>query len=168
VKQGELEKGQEMMGSIFSDRPDVASHPRFAILRTLYAETLLRQGRTERVLSFISAALDEAKRKGQWFTLPEYLRVQGEAAASQGGQTAIDNALRSLREGLELARRQGSLAWQLRSAMSLARLSPEPSNTAFDDLATTYAQFADGHDTDDLKAARTLLAVRQGRNTVRG
>jgi predicted ATPase/DNA-binding winged helix-turn-helix (wHTH) protein len=168
VKLGELEKGQETMGSIFSERPEVASHPRFAILRTLYAEALLRQGQTERALSFISAALDEAKRKGQWFILPEYLRVQGEAAANQGGPTAIDNALSSLREGLELARRQGSLVWQLRSAMSLARLSPEPSNRAFDDLAKAYAQFADGHDTDDLKAARTLLAARQSRNPAPG
>jgi hypothetical protein len=52
--------------------------------------------------------------------------------------------------------------------MSLARLPQEPSNLAFDDLAMIYAQFAGGHDTDDLKAAQALLTTRQSRNRIGG
>jgi hypothetical protein len=52
--------------------------------------------------------------------------------------------------------------------MSLARLSQEPSNLAFDDLAAIYAQLADGHDTDDLRAAQALLTVRPSRNPIGG
>jgi hypothetical protein len=127
----------------------------------LYAEALIRSKRFDDAFNFISGALEEAMRKGQWFILPEYYRVKGEVTALRGGLTAIEDATLLLREGLDLACQQGSLSWELRSAISLARLSRAPFSDGFQELAATYARLTDGYDTEDLMNARELLTVRQ-------
>ena len=62
-------------------------------------------------------------------------------------------------EGLDWARRQGALSWELRTATSLARLQRDVGRTedAHELLAPIYARFTEGFDTVDLVAAKTLL-----------
>jgi predicted ATPase len=61
---------------------------------------------------------------------------------------------------LDLARRQGALAWELRSAMSLARLLRDRQRVAeaCDLLSRTVDRFSEGFGTADLRAATTLMA----------
>jgi predicted ATPase len=63
-------------------------------------------------------------------------------------------------ESLEIARRQQSRGWELRAAMSLARLWGEQGRRAEarDLLAPVYGWFTEGFDTADLKEAKALLA----------
>ena len=61
---------------------------------------------------------------------------------------------------LELARQQSSLAWELRTATSLARVwqNQGKRQDAYELLAPVYDWFTEGFDTKDLQEARSLLA----------
>ncbi|WP_280152075.1 winged helix-turn-helix domain-containing protein [Piscinibacter sp. XHJ-5] len=90
---------------------------------------------------------------------PEILRVQGESILVQGSvpSAAASEALHA--KSLALARRQGALAWQLRTATSLARLwrGQQRIAEARELLSATVGCFDEGLDTADMRAARRLL-----------
>ena len=90
--------------------------------------------------------------------MPEVLRIKGELLLLQNGSNAAvaeDSFLRSL----DWARRQGALSWELRTAMSLARLQRDQGcrREALDLLASVHGRFTEGFGTADLQAARLLL-----------
>ena len=60
---------------------------------------------------------------------------------------------------LAVARQQQAKSWELRAAMSMARLwcNQDRQQQAYDLLGTVYAWFAQGFDTLDLKQAKALL-----------
>jgi predicted ATPase len=62
-------------------------------------------------------------------------------------------------QSLELSRRQAARAWELRTAVDLAaRLTARGrTESARSLLQPVFEQFAEGHDTADLKVARRLL-----------
>jgi predicted ATPase len=68
------------------------------------------------------------------------------------GQTALNDAIRS-------ARRQQAKSYELRAAMSMARLWRDQNkrDEARDLLAPVYGWFTEGFDTRDLKEAKALL-----------
>ena len=63
------------------------------------------------------------------------------------------------RRALAVAREQGTRGFELRAAVSLARLLTEQARRgeARDLLAPIYGWFAEGFDTQDLKEAKALL-----------
>ena len=62
-------------------------------------------------------------------------------------------------QALAVAQGQGAKLWELRTAMSLARLWMEHGERqkAIDLLAPVYVWFSEGFDTADLKDAKALL-----------
>ena len=62
-------------------------------------------------------------------------------------------------KALDSARRQRARSWELRAAMSLARLWPgqERAGRARELLVSLYSQFTEGFETADLRAAKTLV-----------
>jgi predicted ATPase len=86
------------------------------------------------------------------------LRIKGEILLLQNRSNAAaaeDHFSRSL----DWARRQGTLSWELRTAISLARLHKEQRliERARDLLAPVYARFTEGFGTVDLLTAKRLL-----------
>jgi predicted ATPase len=67
-------------------------------------------------------ALGRAERSEEGWCLAELLRKQGEVVLLTGASTATGDAEPCFRQAVEMARRQGALAWELRAATSLARL----------------------------------------------
>ena len=65
----------------------------------------------------------------------------------------------SYRHALEVARRQSAKFWELRAAMSMARLWRDQGkrDDARNLLAPVYGWFTEGFDTLDLKEAKALL-----------
>ena len=63
------------------------------------------------------------------------------------------------RKALSIAREQEAKLWELRAAVSLARLRADQGHRieARDLLAPVYDWFTDGFDTTDLKDAKALL-----------
>jgi predicted ATPase/DNA-binding winged helix-turn-helix (wHTH) protein len=88
----------------------------------------------------------------------ELLRVKAEILLRAGdGNGAIAEGL--LQRSLEIAREQGALSWESRTATSLARLWHQQRDTrkGHDLLTSVLARFTEGFETTDLLRARTLL-----------
>ena len=94
----------------------------------------------------------------RWST-PELLRVDALLLLWHDAPDAVTQAETKLRRALEIAREQSALSWELRCAMSLARLWRRlgRASEARDLLAATYGKFAEGFDTSDLVRARSLM-----------
>jgi tetratricopeptide (TPR) repeat protein len=123
------------------------------------AQGLIGLGQPQEALPTLDQALARAGSAGEEWYAPELLRLKGNAllALSSNGDTAI--AEEAYREAIGLARDQGALFWELRSALSLARLlafrgQPQAARA---ELASVYNRFIEGLDTADLRAARSFL-----------
>jgi predicted ATPase len=77
-----------------------------------------------------------------------------------GGGT-LSEAEMAIEKAIDVARRQKAKSWELRAAMSMARLWRDQGKRveARDLLAPIYGWFAEGFDTRDLKEAKALLAT---------
>jgi predicted ATPase len=87
----------------------------------------------------------------------ELCRLRGEALLAGAG--TVSEAETAMQQGIDVARRQNAKSWELRSAISLARLRRQqgrPQEGAAL-LAPILGWFTEGFDTADLQAARTLL-----------
>jgi len=92
------------------------------------------------------------------WSAPEVLRAQAEAVLGQHAPQSASKAESILKKSLALARRQGALAWELRTATSLGRLwRGQHTSDARELVASTLERFTEGLDTADLCSARTLL-----------
>ena len=88
----------------------------------------------------------------------EVHRVAGEIALSSPEPNAA-KAAAFFEHALATARRQQAKSWELRAAMSLARLWRDHGKVqqARELLAPVYGWFTEGFDTRDLKEAKALL-----------
>jgi len=128
-----------------------------AFLSTL-AEGLAATGRFDQALTAIDDSIGFAERNGHFFLMPELLRVKGTILQSTLRSDASD-AEQYLLSSLDLAGRQSALAWQLRTATSLARLRFKEGrlDEARNVLAHVCGQFTEGFDSLGLISAKTLL-----------
>jgi predicted ATPase/DNA-binding winged helix-turn-helix (wHTH) protein len=94
------------------------------------------------------------------WSLPEVLRVNAELLLWKGAPGALIAAEAKLLSALDLARRQSTLSWELRTATSLARLWHRSGRAAEASglLTATCDRFSEGFNTADVVGARQLLA----------
>jgi predicted ATPase/DNA-binding winged helix-turn-helix (wHTH) protein len=118
---------------------------------------------TEGILA-IEQALDVADRGGEHWYIAELLRLKGELLLSHGAPGATAAAEDLFRRALDRARQQGALAWELRAAMSFARLLRDQARSpdAVALLQPIHDRFTEGFDTTDLRTAQALLRVLHG------
>jgi len=114
------------------------------------------EGRFQEGLALLDEALQIAERTGERWFEAELNRHKGELLLRQGHPEAADELYR---KALSIAREQEAKLWELRAAMSLARLRRDQGRRAEarDLLAPTYGWFTEGFDIPDLKDAKTLL-----------
>ena len=88
----------------------------------------------------------------------EVNRIAGEIALQVAGADAA-KAEKYFERALAVARQQQAKSWELRAAMSLARLWRDQGKVeqARELLAPVYGWFTEGFDTRDLKEAKALL-----------
>jgi len=163
VKRGEIGTGLELLRTAFSRIPQNA----FILLYTLFlaeiADALGRDAKAAEGLSIIDEALARSERDEERWCVAELLRIKGELIlredAPQAAAAAEENFLRSL----DWARRQGALAWELRTATSLARLQQDQGRAAEARslLQSVYDRFSEGFETADLKTAKAHLDPMQ-------
>jgi predicted ATPase len=120
------------------------------------AEGLRKIGQFEEALFTINGAIARATNSGVEFDLSELLRIKSQILVAQHDR---ESAMNCLTEALTVARAQSALAWELRSAMALARLLSEDGqrDQARHTLALVYDRFTEGFETADLRLARALL-----------
>jgi predicted ATPase len=143
----------------------------------LWAEAYRRGGRPLEGLSVLSEALALVEKHAERYYEAELYRLKGELllmqAASGGGvravpleptaaeadPSALAEAEGCFQKALEVARHQQAKSWELRTAMSLARLWQQQGKRteAHALLAPVYHWFTEGFDTADLQEAKALL-----------
>jgi predicted ATPase len=124
------------------------------------AKGLVGVGDFTRALDVLGAALAHAGSDGEYWCIPELLRLRGEILDTRD-KNASDAAEQQLREALQLARRQGARSWELRAATSLAQYLNLRGDRRYESrtiLETVVDQFTEGFTTTDLLTARRWLA----------
>ena len=127
------------------------------ILLALQADALLAIGKPAAALASAAAGLEAVEKAGGAPLEAELHRLKGEALLAGAG--TVNDAETAIQQGIDVARRQNAKSWELRAAMSLARLRQQqgrPQDAAAL-LAPILAWFTEGFDTADLKEAKTLL-----------
>jgi predicted ATPase/DNA-binding winged helix-turn-helix (wHTH) protein len=107
-----------------------------------------------RLLSARAIARADAGQAG--WSCAEVLRSWGESLRRGGSP---EQAGQLFQRALGIAREQGAAAWELRAAISLARLRQAQGRAgeALAPLQAAYASFSEGFETRDLRLARELL-----------
>ena len=123
------------------------------------AEGFAGAGQAARGLTVADEALAQSGTSQERWIFAELLRLKGELVLLQDAPSAPAVAEDHFRQSLEWAGRQGALAWELRTTMSLARLRHRQRKTseARKLLTAIYERFTEGFDTTDLVAAKALL-----------
>ncbi|MGB3716270.1 MAG: tetratricopeptide repeat protein, partial [Candidatus Promineifilaceae bacterium] len=120
------------------------------------AEAQAKAGCPKEGLTTLTEALDLMEQTDERHWEAELYRLRGELLLMQGDD---DQAEDSFQKAIEVARRQSAKSWELRAAISLARLWQKQGKT--DDgqqvLGQVYGWFEEGFDTPDLREARALL-----------
>jgi predicted ATPase/DNA-binding winged helix-turn-helix (wHTH) protein len=155
---GDTERGtallSEALESLRADRQSIV----VARAACGLAESLAASGQHDDALSVISEAIANASDNGEVLELPELLRIKATILLSTPELHSPD-AEDCLVQSLDCARRQSAKSWELRTALTLARVRARQGNReqARQLLAPLYAQFTEGFETGDLKAAREFL-----------
>ena len=129
----------------------------------LLAEAVGHVAQIEDGLRLLTEALTALEAIGQGDLLAETYRFRDELLLRQ---TVPDmtQAGACFQQALAIARRQQARSWELRAAMSLARLWQQHGKQAEARalLAPVYGWFIEGFDTADLQEARALLDALGG------
>jgi predicted ATPase/DNA-binding winged helix-turn-helix (wHTH) protein len=158
VKRGDARAGiqllRECLKTLHGDRHEILT----TVFNCALSEGLAMTGWPGEALTTIDDAIAHIERTGQSFDMPEILRIKGHLLASMSRldlSDAEDHLLRSL----DCARRQSALAWELRTATTLAGLRSTQGRRreGLSVLAPVYDRFAEGFETADLKTAKRLL-----------
>ena len=124
----------------------------------LLAEALNQSGRVEEGLAALEEAMEVAKQTNEPYYEAELYRLKGDASVNAGGVFAPE-AESCFQRAIEISRQQRAKSFELRAAMSLARLwlkqGKRKEGRAI--LEDVYGWFTEGLDTADLKDARALL-----------
>ena len=125
-----------------------------AFLGKAYAEL----GQMDHASRFIGRAMTAIETTNERWSEAEVNRIAGEIAAlSSPSETT--KAETYFHRALSVARQQQAKSWELRAAMSMARLWRDQGKVqqARELLAPVYGWFTEGFDTRDLKEAKALL-----------
>ena len=159
IHDGDMEAGLHTMRAAFDQAGDNKLLPRYLVLLGEFAACLGRAGKGVLGLATIDGILSRCERSEERWYVPEALRVKGELILLGGAADAGAAAEDHFAQAIELARWQEARSWELRSAMSLARLRRDQGRPAeaYTQLSETLAMFSEGFETRDLQAAQQML-----------
>jgi predicted ATPase len=129
----------------------------------LLAEAAGYTGQVEDGRRLLAEARTAFEASGRGDLLAETYRLQGDLLLRQATPD-VAQAEACFHHALALARRQQAKSWELRAAMSLARLWRQQGKCAeaYDLLAPIYGWFTESFDTVDLQEAKALLEELAG------
>jgi class 3 adenylate cyclase/predicted ATPase len=113
-------------------------------------------GQVDEALTLLNSAMQIAERIGERWFAAELYRHKGHFLLRQGFSEAAEELYR---QALAIAEEQEAKLWELRAAVSLARLGRQQGrhSEAYDVLRPVCGWFTEGFDTQDLRDAKALL-----------
>jgi predicted ATPase len=160
AKRGDLDIGLQAMHGALEQAGQARFLPRFLLLLGEMAACLGNADEIGRGLEIVEDALARCEAREELWYVAELLRIKGELVILEGASDAATAAERHFRRALDWARQQQALAWELRTAASLARLLRYQQRLAeaYRLLGSVYGRFTEGFGTADLREANNLLA----------
>jgi hypothetical protein len=116
-------------------------------------------GRGPEALRLADDSIARVEENGDFCFMPELLRLKGKALLAMPKRG--DDGEACYQRSLELSRRQGATAWELRTSIDLASVRADQgrSDEARTLLQPVFSRFLEGSDTADVRAAQDLLAA---------
>ena len=160
VKRGDIAAGLEVLRSELGQAGEARFLPRFLLPHGELAACLGEAGEVAQGLATVDETLVRCEARDERWYVAELLRIKGELLLQETEHRSISAAEQCFGEALELARRQGALFWELRGALSLARLRirQDRPGDARAVLVPVYEKFAEGFEIADLRNAGAMLA----------
>jgi predicted ATPase len=157
-QQGRGTEGLAAMHSGFAGAVATGARMMRPMFCALLAEAYGQVGRLDQAWRMLSDALGAVEESGQRHYEAEAYRFKGELHLREA-RPDVEQAEACFQRALDIARRQQAKSWELRAAMSLARLwrDQDKRAEARDLLAPVYGWFTEGFETRDLKDAKALL-----------
>jgi predicted ATPase/DNA-binding winged helix-turn-helix (wHTH) protein len=156
IERGDIAGGLGILRRELEAAGEAKFLPRFLLLLGELAMGLGKNGEVAQGLQTVEDALDRCKARDEGWYLAELLRIKGELLLRSGADAAAA-AESCFAEAAAVAREQGALFWELRTALSRARLRPSEARSL---LAPMLDRFPAGTETADLRSARALFASR--------
>ena len=161
VERGEFAQGLPVLRDAFETSDRTGWRLSYAEFKGALALGLAGTGRLDEALVAADDAMaaDREGADGHGWYAPELLRIKGEVLLRQAADQSNLAAENFFAEAAQMARDQCALFWELRIALSVARLrvSQGRHHEARASLAPVYDRFTEGFATADLRAARALL-----------
>ena len=130
-------------------------------MRIEIARCALALGLRDKAAQLAAMAQDMIDQTGEAYALSDLHRLQGALALDEGDQTRAE---RFLKAAIDIAKQQGSLLWELRAAIDLARLCQDQGriDDAISLLEPVHNSISDGDCPEDRATAREILDVLAG------
>jgi predicted ATPase len=129
-----------------------------AYFASLLGEALEQDGKSDEALILLEDHIAAVSETGEVWYVAELHRRRGQLLR-KGPMPDFAGAQAEFLQAMDIARRQSAKLWELRAAVSLARLwrNQDRNSDAHHLLSPIYARFTEGFDCADLKAAKLLL-----------
>jgi predicted ATPase/DNA-binding winged helix-turn-helix (wHTH) protein len=163
IRRGNAKGGVETLQDCLKHCHALHYEVRNTELKIVLAQGLLAIGQIDKAIRLVDGTISQAEENGDFFFMPEALRVRG-CALLLMPKSRVSDAETWFMRSLELSRRQGARAWELRTGIDLAALLADqgrPDN-ASRLLQPMVERFVEGLETADLKAANRLLTSLEG------
>ncbi len=159
VERREFARGSALLRNALGACDQTGWHICNAEFLGVLAEGLAGVGQFDTALVAVDKALARAKDSGEFYSIPELLRIKGEVLLDQAANDSLSAAEGCFFGAIAMAREQDALFWELRAALSLARMRTRQDRREEGKriLASAYDRFTEGFETADLLSARNLL-----------
>jgi class 3 adenylate cyclase/predicted ATPase len=156
VNTGDLAGGISLLRDGSSAYSATGSQTRICYHTALLAKACEIAGQVDEALEHLDNALQLAEAVGERWFMAELYRQKGQVMIRRGASEAAE---KFYRKALRIAEKQEAKLWELRAAVSLARLYCDHGHprAAHDLLGPVYGWFTEGFETRDLKKAKALL-----------
>jgi class 3 adenylate cyclase/predicted ATPase/ABC-type transport system involved in cytochrome c biogenesis ATPase subunit len=153
---GDFSAGMAAMDKVFS--PVVSTGPMFRVYAAVFAEGREQEGRFKEALSILESAIATITEPGVGLYISELYRLRG-VCLLQAEPAKADEAMHAIRAALDITRRQGASALELRAAMSLAQAEAagDRSTGGLDSLRELVTKLPPGFESPELAEARRLV-----------
>jgi len=158
AKRGDIDAGLALLRSEMDRAGDARFLPRFLFPLGELAACLGEANEIEKGLAAVDETLERCRARHEQWYVPELLRIKGELMLKDRQRQSASSAERCFSEALKMAKQQGAIFWELRNALSLARLRVEQDRKtdASRILAPAYGPF-EGLKIADAREAKALL-----------
>ena len=169
IRRGDVVAGVQRLRTGLDEIREAKYVLRYPGLLGALAEGMADIGQVTQAQAVIDEALAKCETTDERWTMTELLRIKGELVLLEGTPESSAAAENHFLQGLDWARRQGALSWELRCASSLARLWHDQgrSKQAHELLAPVYDRFTEGFATSDLRAAKLLIEDTSAASLIR-